>query len=373
SGLPNEIQRPYTEPADYYDAVKEIRPLLEDPQAVEKLVTDMEAAFRSLSPEDRMYEYRKDALRDMTTFRDGSFSLFSRAARPAPVLQTRPRRKQDAFDDIHPAEVREHLKESGIVDGTVVDPEKLENTPLIQQITEDVERLNRENAAEEIPEPEHVQGDEESVMLPSPVMQIPDTDSPDKPKPQNFRITDDHLGEGGPKAKFAANLAAIETMQRIQTEGDRPATPEEQDILARYVGWGGLAEAFDPEKEKWAKEYTRLKELLPDPEYKSARASVLNAHYTSPTVIRAMYQAMAAMGFQTGNLLDPGLGVGNFFGMLPEEMSGSRLYGAELDPTTGRIARKLYPNAHIQIMGYEKTSWPDHFFDAAVGNVPFGA
>ncbi len=190
------------------------------------------------------------------------------------------------------------------------------------------------------------------------------------PPAQNFRISDSHLGEGGPKQKFARNVEAIRTLQTLENE-NRNATPEEQEILSRYVGWGGLADAFDPDKDSWAKEYVQLKELLTQEEYAAARASTLNAHYTSPTVIRAIYDAVEKMGFQTGNILEPACGVGNFFGMLPESMQGSRLYGVELDSISGRIARKLYPEANITVAGFETTKQQD-FYDLAVGNVPFG-
>ena len=190
------------------------------------------------------------------------------------------------------------------------------------------------------------------------------------PPARNFRITDEHLGEGGPKQKFARNIDAIRTLQAIEAEG-RSATPEEQEILSQYVGWGGLADAFDPDKDSWAREYTQLKELLTPEEYAAARASTLNAHYTSPTVIRAIYDTVEQMGLITGNILEPSMGVGNFFGMLPESMQGSRLYGVELDSITGRIARQLYPEANITVAGFETTSQRD-FYDLAVGNVPFG-
>ena len=187
---------------------------------------------------------------------------------------------------------------------------------------------------------------------------------------ENFRITDDHLGEGGPKAKFQANIEAIKLLKYLEgTTGQ--ATPEQQQVLSRYVGWGGLADAFDPDKESWCKEYAQLKELLTPEEYAAVRGSTLNAHYTSPTVIRAIYEAVGRMGFETGNILEPSCGVGNFFGMLPEEMQNSRLYGVELDSISGRIARQLYPQAHITVAGFETTDRRD-FYDLAVGNVPFG-
>ena len=205
---------------------------------------------------------------------------------------------------------------------------------------------------------------------------VPDTDYPMGEIPAeeipgiNFRITDDHLGDGGLKEKYARNIAAIETLFTLEAE-NRNATPEEQEILSRYVGWGGLADAFDPNKDGWAREYAQLKALLPEREYEMARASTLNAHYTSPTVIRAIYDALGRMGFKSGNILEPSMGIGNFFGMLPEAMQDSRLYGVELDPITGRIAQKLYPEAEITIAGFETTDRRD-FYDLAVGNVPFG-
>ncbi len=188
---------------------------------------------------------------------------------------------------------------------------------------------------------------------------------------QNFRIIDEHLGEGSPKEKFRANMDAIHTLQTLEQE-DRNATPEEQQILSKYVGWGGLADAFDERKSAWSSEYQELKETLSDEEYIAARASTLNAHFTSPTVIKAIYDAVERMGFEHGNVLEPSMGVGNFFGMMPEEMQeNSRLYGVELDSITGRIAQKLYPTADITVAGFETTDRRD-FYDLAIGNVPFG-
>ena len=186
----------------------------------------------------------------------------------------------------------------------------------------------------------------------------------------NFHITDDHLGEGGAKLKYARNIEAIRTLFKLEQE-HRGATAEEQQVLSQYVGWGGLADAFDPGKDSWAKEYAELKGLLSEDEYAAARSSTLNAHYTSPTVIRGIYDAVERMGFRSGNILEPSMGVGNFFGMLPEAMQDSRLYGVELDSITGRIAKKLYPQADIIVAGFETTDRRD-FYDLAVGNVPFG-
>ena len=187
---------------------------------------------------------------------------------------------------------------------------------------------------------------------------------------ENYRINSFHLGEGSPKQKFRANMDAIYTLKALENQ-HRDATPEEQETLANYVGWGGLADAFDAEKTAWTGEYKELKAALTEEEYAAARASTLNAHYTSPTVIRAIYEALDGMGFEKGNILEPSMGVGNFFGMLPDSMLGSRLYGVELDSITGRIAQKLYPQAEIKVAGFETTDRRD-FYDLAVGNVPFG-
>ena len=201
-----------------------------------------------------------------------------------------------------------------------------------------------------------------------------------QPKPQNYRITDDHLGEGGAKTKYGYNIAAIRALKQIEAE-NRAATPEEQETLSRYVGWGGIPQAFDKDNADWTKEYAELKETLTDEEYVMARSSTLNAHYTSPAVVKAIYEAVGNMGQRDAasntrlpawNILEPACGIGNFFGLLPDEMSGSKLYGVELDSITGRIARQLYPNADITVAGFETTDRRD-FFDLAVGNVPFGS
>ena len=199
----------------------------------------------------------------------------------------------------------------------------------------------------------------------------------------DYTITDEHLGEGGAKEKFAANIAAIETLKRIESRNlnlaadmfkAQNATPEEQETLSKYVGWGGLSQAFDPNNEAWAKEYQQLKELLTEREYRAANASVLNAHYTSPTVIHAIYKGLQHLGFKGGNILEPAMGVGNFFGAMPDDMrKNSNLSGVELDSISGRIAKQLYPTADIQVKGFEETNFPDNLFDVAVGNVPFGS
>ena len=221
----------------------------------------------------------------------------------------------------------------------------------------------------------HVEQPEQSISAPE-SEQMPQTDAQtappqgNTPPAQNFRITDDLLGVGGAKAKFRANMDAINLLKELEFDG-RQATPEEQNILSKYVGWGGLADVFDESKDNWKDEFAELYATLSPEEYAAARASTLNAHYTSPTVIKAIYEAVGNMGFQTGNILEPSMGVGNFFGCLPEQMQGSKLYGVELDSITGRIAKQLYPQANITVAGFETTDRRD-FYDLAIGNVPFG-
>ena len=371
--------------------------------------------------------------------------------------------EQDQFDNIDPIAIREALAERGIVNGELVEEEKLDNDPFIQSVMADVEQIAAEeqeqsnqplsdaeyarknlitgettfaldgrtfqvsklepdigrvelqdvtfeNAVgfpifrvepisvirqhlEQEPEPPTTATEPEntlgelldehpvSIQVNGEWQTFPNVKATEEASfeeykanlrrtVENFHITDDHLGEGGPKAKFQANVEAIKLLKHLE-ETTGQATPEQQKILSRYVGWGGLADAFDPDKESWSKEYAQLKELLTPEEYAAARGSTLNAHYTSPTVIKAIYEAVGRMGFETGNILEPSCGVGNFFGMLPEEMRNSRLYGVELDSISGRIAQQLYPKADITVAGFETTDRRD-FYDLAVGNVPFG-
>lgn len=236
---------------------------------------------------------------------------------------------------------------------TMPDAQTADTRQPSQNHTEEKENMeNRVSAQEKAPAPSH----------------------PTKPAPEQrhqYRITEDQLGIGGPKVKFQANLAAIRALKQCEAES-RLATPEEQECLAKYVGWGGLAEVFDPEKSTWSNENAELKSLLSDDEYTAARASTLTAFYTPHIVAKAMYAALAQMGFQAGNLLEPACGIGHFMGLLPESMSDSKIYGVELDPISGRIARQLYQNADIRIEGFERTDFPDSFFDVAIGNVPYG-
>ena len=350
----------------------------------------------------------------------------------------------DRLDDIDPAAIREQLAEHGILNGEVVDADKLDAAPIVQQAEADAQRISDEEFArghlipgestfeiegrtflvdrvnldfgsvnfqditfanstgfpifrtepisfvrryieEQENQPVQPEMSTETVAvypgeknnLPYDiVVQTLRTEKPEPPRDppipsaENYRIMDEDLGMGGAKVKFRRNMDAITTLKTIESEG-RQATREEQEILSRYVGWGGLPDVFDDSKSGWASEYQELKNALTPAEYETARASTLNAHYTSPTVIRAIYEAVGNMGFQTGNILEPSMGIGNFFGMLPEEMRNSRLYGVELDSITGRIAQQLYPKANITVAGFETTDRRD-FFDLAVGNVPFG-
>ncbi|MGN0265441.1 MAG: DUF3849 domain-containing protein [Oliverpabstia sp.] len=250
------------------------------------------------------------------------------------------------------------------IEGSEDYPKSVEEPPLT---AEDVQ--NRETSGQDVQKPEEVSDTPLEPDIEVPVKQA--EPQIDKTGAVNFHITDEDLGIGTAKEKFRRNVEAIRTLEKIESE-NRIATPEEQEILSQYVGWGGLADAFDESKSAWANEYQELKGLLSEQEYASARESTLNAHYTSPAIIRSIYDALDKMGFEKGNVLEPAMGIGNFFGMLPEKMQESRLYGVELDGITGRIAKQLYPNADIKITGFEKTDYPNDFFDVAIGNVPFG-
>ena len=357
----------------------------------------------------------------------------------------------DRLDDIDPVYIRAELAQRGIVNGELVEPEKLDNDPFIQQVNADAEKIAQHEADEAFAK-EHLVPREstyeidgrrfvvdsvnldfgsvslqdvtfrsatgfpifrsESIEFMRRLVEISEAQrnavlptepklesetvafysaednhlpydveirtikavEPEPPTPKselhNFQITDDHLGEGGAKAKFRMNMDAINLLKELEFDG-RQATPEEQVILSKYVGWGGLADAFDETKDNWKNEFAELYATLSPEEYAAARSSTLNAHYTSPTVIKAIYEAVGNMGFETGNILEPSMGVGNFFGCLPETMQNSKLYGVELDSITGRIAKQLYPKADITIAGFESTDRRD-FYDLAIGNVPFG-
>ena len=318
---------------------------------------------------------------------------------PPEAVESAPVPQKDKFpysvgDTVYLENGKPYIIESiGIFDITLSDPtlfypisraESRESFARLMERYPQPEKTAAENTAVPEKEPNHTYTEETVAVYPGDKNNLPydveirtlrfDEPEHDPPAPlppaENFRIMDDDLGKGGAKEKFWRNIKAIATLKQIEAEG-RNATPEEQHILSQYVGWGGLADAFDTDKAGWRAEYDELKGVLSPEEYAAARASTLNAHYTSPTVIRAIYDAVENMGFQTGNILEPSMGVGNFFGMLPESMKSSRLYGVELDSITGRIAKQLYPKADITVAGFETTDRKD-FFDLAVGNVPFG-
>ena len=261
---------------------------------------------------------------------------------------------EDTFDDIAPQQIRENLEAVGIVDGKVVDPEALDKSPFIRQVTEDVQNI------ESLPAPSVVR---------RPVERRPHVLHPEisVDNRRNYHIPTDNLGVGAPMERFYHNVHAIELLHKLESE-NRLATPNEQDILSQYVGWGGLPQFFEESNAH----YAELKALLSEDEYTAARESTLTAFYTPPVVIRAMYQGLANLGFRTGNILEPSCGVGNFMGLLPENMGISKMYGVELDSVSGRIAQQLYQKNSIAVQGFEKTDLPDSFFDVAIGNVPFG-
>ena len=310
---------------------------------------------------------------------------------PAPQREPFP---YSAGDTVYLENGKPYIIESvGVFDITLSDPtlfypisraESRESFARLMERYPQPEKTAAENTAVPEKEPNHTYTEETVAVYPGDKNNLPydveirtlrfDEPEHDPPAPlppaENFRILDDDLGTGGAKAKFRANMAAINLLKELEFEGLQ-ASPEQQEVLSRYVGWGGLADAFDESKDNWKAEFAELYAALSPEEYAAARASTLNAHYTSPTVIRAIYDAVENMGFQTGNILEPSMGVGNFFGMLPESMKSSRLYGVELDSITGRIAKQLYPKADITVAGFETTDRKD-FFDLAVGNVPFG-
>ena len=410
----------------YSENVTAVQKLLRDPIQVRAISNELSLLTERTSPDDRHFADRQNAVRQLAAYRTGEFSLFGEKREPIPepieesdldrakwlinaYCQAEFGSYADFSDlshvglayttdeaDTYEISVFADLEQNRIVyriDDQVVREvqtdslaelnEYLEALDFTAMITDAEDAYRSERAETEKKEEAVSETAPEEVKLNSIVIDLRPSWEREPPKQEpvpvqpvsieriDFRITDDHLGEGGAKNKFQRNVAAIRTLKQIESEY-RLATPEEQEILSQYVGWGGLPDAFDESKPQWSEEYAQLKELLTPDEYRSARASTLNAHYTSPTVIRAMYQAIESMGFRTGNILEPSCGIGNFFGMLPESMSGSKLYGVELDDLTGRIARQLYQRANIQIDGFENAVFPDSFFDVAIGNVPFG-
>ena len=307
--VPEGTLKPFPKGMYWNDSVDIIRTILDDPEQVQKLISDMNAVLDNIADFDKEYGRKKEILEELISYDNGTYALIgTRNESPYPVL-----------------EVKEEVQE-------------------------------------------------EEMSLPE--ITVPKKEEPEEKQPEgekiNFRITDDNLGVGSDREKCRNNIEAIRTLHQIEQE-NRLATPEEQEILSKYVGWGSLPQVFEENNSSWANEYRELQGLLTPEEYISARGSVLNAHYTSPVVIRAMYQAIENMGFRKGNILEPACGIGNFFGMLPESMQESKLYGIELDSITGRIAKQLYQKNNIAVCGFEETNLPDSFFDVAVGNVPFGS
>ena len=368
---PSEYARP-TEKSifDYWDGVADIQGQLSEPERVREIYeTMMRPLWNATLPGDRFYPERERSMEAMQAYQAGTFSVFGRdhTLRPLPLvseivaeIENEPTEQtplEDTFDDIDPEQIRQNLAQRGIVNGEVIDPDALESDPFIQQVVADTEAAQEPTA----PIPPQPKSKRERITF--------DPLHPEIPREQrtNFHIIDPELGYGTASEKYAANVSAIRMLKRIENEG-RLATPMEQEILSRYVGWGGLADCFDEKHSK----YQELKALLSEEEYAAARASSLTAFYTSPVIIQSMYQALAQMGFREGNILEPSCGVGNFIGMIPDSMAGSHAYGVELDSISGRIAQQLYQNSSIAVTGFEKVQMPDSFFDVAIGNVPFG-
>ena len=333
--LPEEIDRPFTDDFFWEKPGKEMEAVLENPEQTEELLQKMDAALAALPLDFEAYgtnyQQKTELLSELHQYAEGTYTIF-----PTPEAEP-----SFAEPSGHQMTMFDFLDTKAVAEPTVVD-------------MSDVEEIEEEEvtAEEDIPESQ----EQEKAVI----------------EPHNFRIQDNDLGAGGPKAKYKANMEAIHLLQTLEKE-ERLATPEEQEILSRYVGWGGIPQAFEENNSSWANEYLELKNTLSPEEYSAARASTLNAFYTSPTVIRSMYEALENMGLKQGNILEPSCGVGNFMGLIPESMGKTNMYGVELDPVSGRIAKQLYQKNKIAVQGFEETSYPDSFFDCVIGNVPFGA
>ena len=333
--LPEEIDRPFTDDFFWEKPGKEMEAVLENPEQTEKLLQKMDAALAALPLDFEAYgtnyQQKTELLSELHQYAEGTYTIF-------PTPEAEPSFVESSG---HQMTMFDFLDTKAVTEPTVVD-------------MSDVEEIEEEEvtAEESIPESQ----EQEKAVI----------------EPHNFRIQDNDLGAGGPKAKYKANMEAIHLLQTLEKE-ERLATPEEQEILSRYVGWGGIPQAFEENNSSWANEYLELKNTLSSEEYSAARASTLNAFYTSPTVIRSMYEALENMGLKQGNILEPSCGVGNFMGLIPESMGKANMYGVELDPVSGRIAKQLYQKNKIAVQEFEETSYPDSFFDCVIGNVPFGA
>ena len=330
-----EIDRPFTDDFFWEKPGKEMVAVLENPEQTEELLQKMDAALAALPLDFEAYgtnyQQKTELLSELHQYAEGTYTIF-----PTPEVEP-----SFVEPSGHQMTMFDFLDTKAVTEPTVVD-------------MSDVEEIEEEEvtAKEDIPESQ----EQEKAVL----------------EPHNFRIQDNDLGAGGPKAKYKANMEAIHLLQTLEKE-ERLATSEEQEILSRYVGWGGIPQAFEESNSSWANEYLELKNTLSPEEYSAARASTLNAFYTSPIVIRSMYEALENMGLKQGNILEPSCGVGNFMGLIPESMGKANMYGVELDPVSGRIAKQLYQKNKIAVQGFEETSYPDSFFDCVIGNVPFGA
>ena len=337
--MPEEIERPFKQDFFNEEARKELPVMLNDSEQTQKLLQAMDDALAMLPLDFEAvgytYEQKLQLLTEVHQYVEGSYTIFPEQKVPdqADGLNGY---QMSLFDIVSASEPEEDIEDT--------EPEQIISEPEEEPEIKPEEEIEPEDIKEQIVEQE----------------------------PHNFHITDDDLGSGGPKAKFKANMEAIRLLKELEQE-QRLATPEEQEVLSRYVGWGGIPQAFEERNSAWAEEYTQLKGVLTSEEYSAARASTLNAFYTSPTVIKAMYEALDNMGLKQGNILEPSCGVGNFMGLLPESMSATNMYGVELDPVSGQIAKQLYQKNRIAVQGFEETSYPDSFFDCVIGNVPFGA
>ena len=333
--LPEEIDRPFTDDFFWEKPGKEMVAVLENPEQAEELLQKMDAALAALPLDFEAYgtnyQQKTELLSELHQYAEGTYTIF-------PTPEAEPSFVESSG---HQMTMFDFLDTKAVTEPTVVD-------------MSDVEEIEEEEvtAEESILESQ----EQEKAVI----------------EPYNFRIQDNDLGAGGPKAKYKTNMEAIHLLQTLEKE-ERLAAPEEQEILSRYVGWGGIPQAFEESNSSWADEYLELKNTLSPEEYRAARASTLNAFYTSPTVIRSMYEALENMGLKQGNILEPSCGVGNFMGLIPESMGKANMYGVELDPVSGRIAKQLYQKNKIAVQGFEETSYPDSFFDCVIGNVPFGA
>ena len=359
--LPSSVPKPYPIRLSYDEIADAIRPQLDDREAVQKILSEMASILDGTATFDRHYDSMKKAYETLQSYDNGTYALIgTRNESPYPVVEENEINAGMEFN----IDGRKFVVDS--VDYTtdrvsLKDITFQENTgfPIFRSESIDFIRRYLEQEKEELTPHEPKMEEKQEVPPPETIL-------------RNYQITDDAHGTGGAKEKFQNNVAAICTLQVLE-ETNRLANPAEQEILSKYVGWGGLAQAFDENNTSWSQEYRELQGLLTVEEYVSARESTLNAYYTSPVVIRSIYQAIENMGFRKGNILEPACGIGNFFGMLPESMQESRLYGVELDSITGRIAQQLYQKNNIAVCGFEETNLPDSFFDVAVGNVPFGS